>query len=110
MNPINCWEYIRCGRELGGNNTTESGVCPASTHTLADGFLGGVNGGRACYFIMGTLCCGEVDLNIDKNSKNCTKCSFREKLQKKHAHILKQTIYNRYINNALNMSHNSGRM
>lgn len=27
---LNCWEFMRCGREVGGKNTEKLGVCPVS--------------------------------------------------------------------------------
>ena len=48
---INCWEYWGCGRESGGVNAIEEGVCPAARETRLDGVHGGRNGGRACWAV-----------------------------------------------------------
>jgi hypothetical protein len=45
----NCWEVIRCGREPGGANENNLGVCPVSTEARLDGVNHGKNGGRACW-------------------------------------------------------------
>ena len=57
---LNCWEFKRCGREPGGMNSRELGVCPAASETRVDGANGGHNGGRACWAVAGTLCGGKV--------------------------------------------------
>lgn len=42
----NCWEFSKCGREPGGVNAEELGVCLTSIHTQFDGINGGKNGGE----------------------------------------------------------------
>ncbi|MEW6110309.1 MAG: two-CW domain-containing protein, partial [Nitrospirota bacterium] len=37
MKRFNCWEFFRCGREIGGAKVSELGVCPAATDNSADG-------------------------------------------------------------------------
>ena len=32
----NCWEHKKCGRQPGGKNTDDLGVCPAATDTSFD--------------------------------------------------------------------------
>ena len=39
----NCWEFMNCGRQLGGINVEELGECPASQDTSFDGYNGGKN-------------------------------------------------------------------
>lgn len=46
---MNCWEFMKCGRELGGSKVKELGVCPAYP-----------DHGRQCARVVGTLCSGEV--------------------------------------------------
>ncbi|MGD0283853.1 MAG: two-CW domain-containing protein, partial [Dissulfurispiraceae bacterium] len=29
---MNCWEFKKCGREMGGVNIEQLGVCPAYPH------------------------------------------------------------------------------
>lgn len=41
---INCWEFMKCGRELGGKRVEKYGVCPVATSPPADGLKAGVNG------------------------------------------------------------------
>jgi hypothetical protein len=46
---MNCWQVKKCGREPGGGNEAQLGVCPAATETALQGVNGGKNGGRACW-------------------------------------------------------------
>lgn len=72
----NCWEYKKCGREPGGINVPELGVCIAATETMLDGVHGGKNGGRACWAVCGTLCGGEVQGTFAEKMGNCKICDF----------------------------------
>lgn len=80
MAKQNCWEYKQCGRCLGGEKGDEMGVCPASTEMRADGIHGGINGGRVCWLIAGTLCGGKVQANISQKSC-CFECDFYKKVE-----------------------------
>jgi len=72
----NCWEFFSCGREAGGPNEMECGVCPASIEQRLDGVHGGKNGGRACWAVDGTFCedCNKVIFK--KKFHNCRECDF----------------------------------
>ncbi|MBI5559299.1 MAG: hypothetical protein HY885_16875 [Deltaproteobacteria bacterium] len=74
--PINCWQYKGCGREPGGINAKELGVCPASTEKSMDGIHRGDNAGRTCWIIAGTFCGGRVQGSHAAKMENCTKCDF----------------------------------
>ena len=56
MAKKNCWEFKQCGRQVGGAKAAQLGVCPAATETRLDRMHHGVNGGRACWAVAGTLC------------------------------------------------------
>ncbi len=73
---INCWEFKQCGREPGGKNAAELGVCPSTTCTVLDGAHGGKNAGRACWVVAGTLCGGKVQGTFALKYKNCEVCDF----------------------------------
>ncbi|MEI6055884.1 MAG: hypothetical protein WCR55_07475 [Lentisphaerota bacterium] len=60
MQKVNCWEKMRCGQDLIENSTHEMEVCPAYLEKKADGFHGGVNGGRCCWVIAKTICDSKV--------------------------------------------------
>lgn len=93
----NCWEYINCGREVGGTNVGSMGVCPASTFTKADGFCGGKNGGRACAYITGTFCHGETQGAYRDKLKNCVDCDFYNYVKKENPRDLNVIGYNNFI-------------
>jgi hypothetical protein len=86
MKKKNCWEVRNCGREVDGKNSERDGVCPAATFDLADGFCDGVNGGRACSYIMGTLCSADlckIDEDFSKE-RACAECDFYKELKAEH--------------------------
>lgn len=72
----NCWEYKQCGRQPGGEKTGELGVCPVSTQRQAHSINSGINGGRACWAIEGTLCGGKVQGTFAQKMGNCMECDF----------------------------------
>ncbi len=76
MKKLNCLEYKKCGREPGGQDTGEFGICPASTEKRLHGVHGGINAGRACWVVAGTFCRGEVQGTFAKKYKNCEVCDF----------------------------------
>ncbi len=73
---LNCWEFKGCGREPGGANAEEQGVCPAATESTADRVNGGKNGGRTCWAITGTLCGDRVQGTFAKKLGSCLNCNF----------------------------------
>ncbi len=84
MGDTNCWEFKKCGREVGGDKVGELGECPAATLTTADGFCGGTNGGRACPYITGTFCSGTVQGTHRDKEKDCAECDFYHLLKEEH--------------------------
>ncbi|MCI5143259.1 MAG: hypothetical protein D3909_16345 [Candidatus Electrothrix sp. ATG1] len=78
MKKQNCWEVKECGRESGGIRADEFGVCPAAEEGKADGIHDGVNAGRCCWVVAGTLCKGADAQGsyIEKFSGDCQKCDF----------------------------------
>jgi len=52
---LNCWEFKKCGREIGGEKTLEQGVCPVAMEIRADGIHNGKNGGRCCWVITNSV-------------------------------------------------------
>lgn len=72
----NCWEVMMCGREPGGKNAEELGVCPASTYDRLDSAHGGKNAGRVCWVVAGTMCGGEIEGSFARKFQDCRKCEF----------------------------------
>ena len=77
----NCWEAMQCGREPGGSNVGELGVCPAATDTSCDGLNGGSNGGRICWAVSGSLCGGERQGTHAEKLPGCFVCRFFERVR-----------------------------
>jgi len=76
MKKLNCWEYKKCGRQPGGANVAEFGICPAAMEEKADGFNGGKNAGRVCWAIANTLYDGKVKGTLVEKISNCMECDF----------------------------------
>ncbi len=81
MKKLNCWEFMKCGREYGGANVFESGVCSAATQTHLTGINGGVNGGRLCWAIAGTFCDCDDQGSFAKEHTICIHCDFYQKVR-----------------------------
>lgn len=79
---VNCWEYIKCGREPGGAKEKDMGVCPAAVVESANGLNRGENGGRICWSVAGTYCLGIVQGDLAKKEITCFDCEFFKKVKK----------------------------
>ena len=73
---LNCWEYKKCGRQLGGPKAKELGICPATVEPALNGAHGGKNGGRSCWVIVGSLCGGKIQGTYAQKLSNCWRCDF----------------------------------
>lgn len=82
MKKKNCWEVKKCGREPGGKNAGELGVCPAAKKCKYDGTNSGKHGGRCCWFVAGTLCGGKPQGTFAKKVLNCLQCEFFKQVVK----------------------------
>lgn len=76
MAKTNCWEFKKCGREVGGAKVAHLGVCPAATTSQVNEVHGGKNGGRSCWAVAGTLCGGVVQGSFAAKLANCQACDF----------------------------------
>ncbi len=80
---LNCWEYIKCGREPGGANVDKLGVCKAPLTTRLHKVNGGINGGRICWIIAGTYGAYKskfVDCTEAHKISSCLECEFHQKV------------------------------
>ena len=77
----NCWEFMNCGRTMKGSKQSELGVCPAVTDTTSNGLNGGINGGRICWAISGTLCGGKIQGSFTNKHISCMACDFYKKVK-----------------------------
>jgi hypothetical protein len=102
MSSVNCWDYQRCGFGPQDCKGKKVKVCPAASHQHADGFLGGENGGRACYFIAETICCGNGPITPEQKKERCSNCSFFHELSNKHGETFSKKNFVRYVFNSEN--------
>ena len=70
----NCWDISQCGRESGGKRAAELGVCATSISEYFNGTNGGVNGGRCCWRVSGTLFNGNRQCEMLESVGCCQKC------------------------------------
>jgi hypothetical protein len=78
----NCWEFKKCGRQPGGAKAAELGICPAAIEKRTNTLNHGVNGGRVCWLVAGTLCGGVVQGTFAAKLANCLKCEFYQSVGK----------------------------
>jgi len=76
MIKLNCWDFMKCGRQLGGEKVAERGVCPASVESRTNGINSGTMGGRVCWAITGTYCNGMVQGDFASKMTDCIDCDF----------------------------------
>ncbi len=91
MKKKNCWEIKGCGRELGGKDAKELGVCPAAIYKRLDGVHGGKNAGRVCWVVAGTMCAVRVQGTFAQEYKNCEECDFYRSVKEEEGQYLKMT-------------------
>jgi hypothetical protein len=72
----NCWEVLECGHGPGAAPLCEGEGCPAVTDGSANGINGGVNGGRLCWAIAGTMCGNGVRGAHATKLLSCLGCPF----------------------------------
>ncbi|WP_417909173.1 two-CW domain-containing protein [Candidatus Electronema sp. PJ] len=82
MAKRNCWEVKQCGRQPGGINAKRDGICPAATLTAINGTNGGLNGGRACWALTGTMSgpADKVQGTFARDLSSCYACKFYEQV------------------------------
>jgi hypothetical protein len=82
-NKMNCWEYMWCGRQPGGDKVSDLCECPAAVvAAYPDGeYNGGTCLGRRCWRMVGTLCGGEVQGIFAKKIGKCQSCPFYQKVK-----------------------------
>ena len=86
MKKLNCWEFKNCGRQLGGGFVFGLGICPATLEKRLDGVHGGINAGRTCWVIAGTMCESEVQGTFANKYRDCEICDFYRKIRREEFH------------------------
>jgi hypothetical protein len=92
MTKMNCWEFKKCGRQIGGEKVKEQGVCIAAQEMRVNGVNGGKNGGRCCYALAGTLCGGKVQGSFVSKVSNCVQCDVYQTITKEEGKNIKKTM------------------
>ncbi|MFW9843963.1 MAG: two-CW domain-containing protein [Candidatus Thorarchaeota archaeon] len=73
---LNCWESRNCGREVNGAKADVDGVCPAAEAITLDGINRGINAGRICWVVAGTMGSKECNLTFSEKIVDCVMCDF----------------------------------
>ncbi len=107
MMKKNCWEFKKCGREVGGPNVGRLGVCPAATEERLHGVHGGTNAGRACWVLAGTLCDGRVQGKFVQKFGECLLCDFFRLVKKEEGANYRYSIDLLYSIDAFSCPDNS---
>lgn len=76
MGKLNCWEFMECGRGIGGAKADELGICPAAMNFTHNGENGGSSAGRICWKVVGTFCGGSIQGMTAVKMMNCSQCGF----------------------------------
>lgn len=72
---------MMCGRQPGGRNEKQLGICPVTREVRLNDVHEGCNAGRACWVVAGSLCGGETQGAFAQKFKNCEKCDFYQKVK-----------------------------
>jgi len=76
---LNCWQFMGC-RVQKKNSLLRaiSGpyICPVFLEKKLDGVHGGINGGRACWIVSRTTCCGTIQGTCEEKYQTCIACDF----------------------------------
>jgi len=73
---LNCWEFKKCGYNADGRNASGMGMCSAVIENRLNGVHGGINAGRACWVVSGTLCGGSEQGSYSQKIAECRACEF----------------------------------
>jgi hypothetical protein len=76
MAKLNCWDFMNCGRQPGGRNVADVGICPAACLDRYDGVNGGKFAGRFCWYVSGTYCGGDIQGTFARKIGDCLYCEF----------------------------------
>jgi hypothetical protein len=85
---VNCWEFTNCGREPDGSNTAE-GICPAAVEQRVDGVHNGLNAGRCCWIVTGSLYKHTGQGLYKLRSAACLDCAFYQQVKEEEGSQLR---------------------
>ena len=81
LKKLNCWEFMKCEREPGGEKAEELGACPSAIDTSFDGINSGKSAGRICWAVAGTCQEGKVCGTFAEKRRSCICCDFYKLVQ-----------------------------
>jgi hypothetical protein len=76
----------QCGRGPNDRGSDRRGACPTPNATRANGVNGGINGGRVCWVIAGTLCEGHPMGTYAAKLPTCMNCEVFQLVLKEEPH------------------------
>ena len=85
MQRLNCWEFMKCGREPSGSRVDESGICPAALPGAHEGTNRGSRRGRICWAVEGTLCAKRHSGQATDKVLHCVHCRFFMSVQEQES-------------------------
>jgi len=77
----NCWDFMNCGREIGGIAVEKLGKCPAMTYISYNGTNGGFRSGRYCWYVAGSFQKKDPECTHLSEIENCIFCDFYKLVQ-----------------------------
>lgn len=92
---INCWEFVGCGSESGGDSLPAQGGCQASID-MADRTNWVIKGGSICRFISGTFNEDKKEGQYAKKLLSCRSCILFHKVREEEGNpffVLKNNKY-----------------
>jgi CRP-like cAMP-binding protein len=102
QSKLNCWQYMKCGREPGGVKAEELGVCPAADDISFDGINRGRNAGRFCWAVAGTFCGGNVQGAFAEKRNSCFGCEFFHKVRAEEGSANLETKFLKFVSRDTN--------
>ncbi len=88
---------MNCGRQPGGHQIAELGVCPAAEDNSYEGINRGRNAGRFCWAVAGTFCGGKVQGTFADKRSSCLSCPFFNKVRAEEGTANLRTKFLRFI-------------
>jgi len=78
----NCWDFMNCGREIGGFAEDKLGNCAAITYISFNGTNGGFRSGRYCWYVAGSFQKESHDCICLSEIEDCSSCDFFKLVKK----------------------------
>lgn len=80
ITKLNCWEFMKCGRQPGVSTLMTSGCVLLRGRADLMVFMTERIAGRACWVVAGSLCGGTIQGSFAEKFRNCEKCNFYKRV------------------------------